>query len=128
MKTPIVFDSSALLAIAFDESGAEAAQSSLGEGIMSAVNASEVVGRFVDLGLGRLQAQEWLLRYGIPIFAFDEASAIAAGALRGATRSAGLSLGDRACIALARRESGSVITADRNWARLDLGVFVSLIR
>ena len=50
-----------------------------------------------------------------------------AGMLHAATKKGGLSFRDRACIALARRENGSVITADRNWARLQLGVEVELI-
>ena len=59
---PVVFDSSALLAIAFDESGAEVARTALKEGILSAVNASEVVSRFVDLGVSEKQAREWLMK------------------------------------------------------------------
>lgn len=124
----IVFDSSAVLAIAFEEPGAELASAALKEGILSAVNASEVVARFVGLGVSEKQAREGLKRFGLPIRAFDEDLAISTGMLRSETRKVGLSLGDRACIALARREGGSVITADRNWARLDLGVEVALIR
>lgn len=125
---PVVFDSSALLAIAFDEPGAERAKACLKEGIQSAVNASEVVSRFVDLGVSEKQAREWLTRFGLPIRPFDGELAVAAGVLRSKTRKIGLSLGDRACIALALREGGSVITADRNWKRLDLGVEVAMVR
>ena len=54
--------------------------------------------------------------------------AVSAAALRAATRHAGLSLGDRACLALALRESAPVMTADRDWLKVDVGVEVLLIR
>ena len=54
--------------------------------------------------------------------------AVAAGQLRAATQEKGLSLGDRACVALAMREQAGIVTADRAWAGLDPGVEVELIR
>jgi len=56
-----------------------------------------------------------------------ESLAIATGLMRSATRDAGLSLGDRACLALAIREHSSVLTADRAWATLDLDIVVEVI-
>ena len=47
---------------------------------------------------------------------------------RNVTRAAGLSLGDRACLALAKSQGGLVLTADRVWATLDIGVEIELIR
>ena len=123
-----VFDSSAVLAIAFEEEGSEAAARRLGDGILSAVNASEVVARIVDLGASGEEARASLLGFGLEIRPFDAALAVAAGLLRTATRERGLSLGDRACMALAIREQARVVTADRAWAALDLGVEVELIR
>lgn len=123
-----VFDSSAVLAIAFEEEGSEAAARRLGDGILSAVNASEVVARIVDLGASGEEARASLLGFGLEIRPFDAALAVAAGLLRTATRGRGLSLGDRACMALAIREQARVVTADRAWAALDLGVEVELIR
>lgn len=124
----IVFDSSALLAITFAEEGADRATEALNEGILSAVNASEVVARLVDRGAGDEEAQRWLRGFDLAIRPFDESLAVAAGLLRSATRKHGLSLGDRACLALARREGAAVLTADRTWATLDVGVEVELIR
>ena len=124
----VVFDSSALLAIAFDEKGAEVAARRLSGGIISAVNASEVIARFVDLGASGEDARASLLGFGLEIRLFDTTLAVAAGLLRAATREKGLSLGDRACMALAMREQVGVVTADRAWATLDLGVEVELIR
>ena len=123
-----VFDSSAVLAVAFEEEGAEAAVRWLSGGIISAVNASEVVARIVDLGASGEEARASLLGFGLEIRPFDAALAVAAGLLRTATRGQGLSLGDRACMALAIREQARVVTADRAWAALDLDVQVELIR
>lgn len=123
-----VFDSSALLAIAFRESGAEVAARALSGALLSAVNAAEVVSRLVDSGASPADAQATLLAFGLTIHPFDTAQAIDAGLLRAATRQLGLSLGDRACMALARRERARAITADRSWAALDLGIEIELIR
>lgn len=123
-----VFDSSAVLAVAFEEEGAEAAVRWLSDGIISAVNASEVVARIVDLGASGEEARASLLGFGLEIRPFDAALAVAAGLLRTATRGQGRSLGDRACMALAIREQARVVTADRAWAALDLDVQVELIR
>ena len=124
----VVFDSSALLAVAFEEEGAEAATRRLGDGILSAVNASEVIARFVDLGATGEEARASLLAFGLEIRPFDTTLAVTAGLLRVATRERGLSLGDRACMALAIHEQAGVVTADRTWATLDLDVDVELIR
>lgn len=124
----VVFDSSALLAVAFEEKGAAVAASLLDGALMSAVNASEVVAKFVDVGSGAAEARSSLLAFGLTIRPFDETLAVAAGLMRAGTRSRGLSLGDRACLALALRERARVVTADRTWAGLDVGVDVELIR
>ena len=124
----IVFDSSALLAITFEEEGAEIAIQSLNDGIISAVNASEVITRYIDLGASEDDARASLLAFGLEIYPFDESLAIATGLMRSVTRDAGLSLGDRACLALAIREQSSVLTADLAWATLDLDIAVELIR
>ena len=124
----IVFDSSALLAIAFNETGAERAAKALPDGILSAVNASEVVACLIDRGVPEASARSSLRDFDIPIRPFDESLALVAGSLRTTTRQQGLSLGDRACLALARRERAPVITADRNWSRLVLDLEIQLIR
>lgn len=124
----IVFDSSALLAITFEEEGAEIAAQALNDGIISAVNASEVITRYVDLGASEEEALTSFRAFGLELYPFDESLAIATGLMRSTTRDAGLSLGDRACLALAIREHSSVLTADRAWATLDLDIAVELIR
>ena len=124
----VVFDSSALLALVFREGGAAVASRVTQDAIMSAVNATEVITRLIDRGASREQARERLENYGLAIRPFDESLAVEAGFLRTATRQYGLSLGDRACLALALRERAPVVTADRTWSQLDLGVEVRVIR
>ena len=124
----VVFDSSAVLAIAFGERGADRAADALSDGVLSAVNASEVIARLVERGASDEDARESLRGFGLAIRPFDEGLAIAAGLLRRSTRTHGLSLGDRACLALARRERATVLTADHSWAALELGLEMEFIR
>ena len=127
-RLSVVFDSSALLAISFDEAGAERAARGLKDGMMSAVNVAEVISRYVDQGASEEEARASLQAFGLEIRPFDETQAMVAGLMRTATQKLGLSLGDRACLALAVQEGATVFTADRTWAALDLEVDVELIR
>ena len=88
----------------------------------------EVFSRLVEESLTVEQADAIVLRYGIDVVLFDEGLALRAGALRPATKSLGLSLGDRACLALAQRVGLPVLTADRTWAKLAVGVEVKVVR
>ena len=124
----VVFDASALLAMTFREPGASRVEGALGDGVLSSVNASEVVARLIDHGWSDANARGSLRAFRLPIRPFDEALAVEAGLLRRTTREQGLSLGDRACLALARRERALVLTADRAWTALELDVEVELIR
>lgn len=86
----VVFDSSAVLAIAFGEHGADRAADALGDGVLSAVNASEVVARLVERGASDEDARESLRGFGLAIRPFDEGLAITAGLLRRSRRTQGL--------------------------------------
>ena len=124
----VVVDSSVVLAVLRNEGGSERAVPALADGHLSAVNAAEVVTRLIDLGYDPDRATSALSRFRLTIVPFDDEQAVLAGRLRADTRHRGLSLGDRACLALAIREKAMAWTADRNWADLDLPCKVELIR
>lgn len=100
----------------------------IGVSAISSVNLTEVVTRMLDWGV--VIADIHALVRGLPcdVAPFDRELALSAGLLRSATRSKGLSLGDRACLALAHRLGVPALTADRQWAGLDIGVEIQLIR
>ena len=123
-----VFDSSAVLAVIFREAGAAVARDAAADAIMSAVNVTEVITRMIDEGASREAALRSLQEISPSIRPFDESLALEAGFLRTATRRYGLSLGDRACLALALRERIPVVTADKAWAKLNLGIDIQVIR
>jgi PIN domain nuclease of toxin-antitoxin system len=124
-----VLDASALLALLNEEPGQEEVERVLISGaVVSAVNFSEVVARLADAGMPEAALREALEGLELNVVAFDRELAYRAGLLRGATREHGLSLGDRACLALAASNRCPAITADRAWESLDVGVAVRLIR
>ena len=96
--------------------------------VLSAVNVAEVVQKLVDDGVPDINIRASIDELPCRIMPLDLALGFEIGFLRQSTRHRGLSLGDRACLALARREGLPVLTADRAWAELDLGIEVVLIR
>lgn len=124
----VVLDASALLAVMNDEPGAMIIRDAIPEAVISAVNLAEVVSKLVDGGMPEAQIFDDIGELDISNVSFDVQQAYATGLLRSATRSRGLSLGDRACLNLARHLGLPVLTADRAWAELDLGVEVRLAR
>jgi PIN domain nuclease of toxin-antitoxin system len=92
------------------------------------VNFSEVIERLCAGGLDEAEADEAIAELNLQVVDFSEAHARIAARFRPFTRRADLSLGDRACLALGRQLGCPVVTADRAWANLDLGVEVILIR
>lgn len=100
----------------------------LDRALISAVNWSEVVARYETLRIGSDGRRAEIEALGISITAFDARQAEIAAKLLEQTRPLGLSLADRACLALAIDRGGSAITADRAWAELDIGVEIILIR
>jgi ribonuclease VapC len=121
-------DASALLVSPQEEKGAERVAEALPEAQIGAVNFSEVFGKLVEVGLDEEtigSLVESLQRQVIP---FDREQARLAGSLRRATREWGLSLGGRACLALARVQGAAALTCDRSWTRFDAGCRVELAR
>ena len=123
-----VMDASALLAFLFKEQGHEAAGRLLDGSLISAVNFSEVVGRFVRDGHDARTVEDRLCTLRMKIEPFGQQDATIAAELLPATLPLGLSLADRACLALALRKKLPAVTADRAWGSLDLAVPIKLIR
>jgi PIN domain nuclease of toxin-antitoxin system len=117
-----------LLAILLREPGGSDIEKATVDGAISAVNLCEVVAKLVDLGYADDRLRAYVERMAIRVHPFGADDAYAAGHLRRATQQAGLSLADRACLALAQRLRLPALTADRAWATLDLGVQVQVIR
>jgi PIN domain nuclease of toxin-antitoxin system len=124
----IVLDASALLAFLQREPGAEVVADVLCMSCLSTVNLAEVLGRFERRGADMPGLAQHLVRVGVELVPFRVADAERAAALLPDTRPWGLSLGDRACVALALARDWPVITADQAWRHLPLGLDVRLIR
>jgi ribonuclease VapC len=127
----VVLDASALLAYLWQEPGHEQVAACLEEGnaLMSAVNVCEVFSRAIDRGMSAQDVSTLTHALGLDVRPFDAAQSIQAARLREFTRQAGLSLGDRACLALAQQLGFVALTADRAWAQCpNLGVQIQLLR
>lgn len=124
----VVLDASALLALFYREAGGDEVASRLPGAIVGAVNIAEVVGKLADGGLAEEEVRLAIDALHLDVVSMDETVAWECGLLRPRTRAAGLSLGDRACLALAKVRGLPVLTADRAWLGIDVGVAVLLIR
>ena len=125
----MILDSSALLALIRQEPGQDVVQRAVRDNAaMSALNLSEVIARLADQGWDERTIRNLLDPLPLSIVDFDAELAYRAGLLRPLTRAAGLSLGDRCCLALAQQLDLPVLTADRSWQSLRLGVRVDVIR
>ncbi len=124
-----VLDASALLALLGNEPGSMQVATAISNGAaISAVNLAEVVAKLQERGASEAVIRATLMPLTLTVVAFDADLAYATGLLRTATRPAGLSLGDRACLALAQRLGVSALTTDRAWATLGLPIAVTVIR
>jgi PIN domain nuclease of toxin-antitoxin system len=123
-----VLDSSAVLAVLNREAGAEAVKERLADSLMSLVNTVEVGTKLVDRGMTAEAARDAIELLEITMVDFDQELAETAIELRDQTRAVGLSLADRACLALALREKATALTADRVWSNVDVGCNIEVIR
>ena len=96
--------------------------------LISTVNVTEVLTRLIDHRMYQSDAESALDALELEVVAFDDAAARACAALRAETRQHGLSIGDRACLALARQRKSVAVTADRAWRLLDCDIDIELIR
>jgi ribonuclease VapC len=129
-----VLDASALLAYLQGEDGSGTVEAALAAGaVINAVNYAEVLSRLGDAGEEPPTAHRRLREQGLiggllEVVSLDEEDSVSIARLRARTRAQGLSLGDRACLATGRRLGRPVMTADRGWTAIDLGVSVRQIR
>ena len=121
-------DSSAVVAGVLEEPGGEEMASRDGPFLISAVNLCEVLERLAVGIVAESQTLAMLEDLCLVLVDFTPDLAATAARLKAPTRSVGLSLGDRACLALALREQTPVLTGDRAWSKVDVGVEVVLIR
>ncbi len=123
-----VLDATAVLALLNDEPGAGTVASLLPQAAISTVNLAEVVGKLAGTGMPEGMIKTVLGELGLMVIPFDEDLAFRTGLLRPATSDYGLSLGDRACLALGQHLHRPVLTADRMWKTVKLDVEIQMIR
>jgi PIN domain nuclease of toxin-antitoxin system len=127
----IVLDSSAILALLNDEPGAGKVEAVLDRAIVAAANLAEVAAKLAEKGLDRAEVEEVLAIF-LDVRPMSREQALVAGMLRATTKSLGLSLGDRACLALAMEVKASAMTCDGAWASVEpdviAGACVELLR
>lgn len=126
----VVLDASALIALIKQEPGADMIAPILRDARIGAFNFAEVVSHFIHTGMSPREVDAMLRPLPVVIVVGDADLAREAGYLRAVTARAGLALGDRFCLALARRDGLPAWTADRQWTKIakDVGVEIILIR
>lgn len=115
----VILDASALLTFLNGEPGAERVEGAMAAGAaLSSVNLAEVVAKLRERGMPLPEIGSAVSGLGLRVEPFGEALAYLSGDLRSVTKAQGLSLGDRACLALGVLEGLRVLTADRAWDAL----------
>lgn len=128
MNSRVLLDTSAVIAYLLNEPGEDKVAEALDRAAIAAPNAAEIVAVLMRRGCGEDEAVFMLQQLRVPVVPLDESAALRTGVLIAKTRHLGLSLGDCACLALALERNADVLSADRQWAKLDFPVCVTLIR
>lgn len=123
-----VLDASAILALAFNEPGAERVAAVLPQAVVSSVNLSEAAAKLIEKGAAPDAARLVLEAMRLEIIPLDWNLGWEAALLRQSTKAMGLSLGDRVCLALAARRNCVALTADRTWSGVSSGPKIEVIR
>ncbi|KHL25373.1 twitching motility protein PilT [Croceibacterium mercuriale] len=123
----VVLDASALIAMLKGERGAAKVAAGIAGARVSSVNYAEVVSHFVHAGMPERQVDAMLDPLPLTLVPADKALAQIAGRMRAATAEAGLSLGDRFCLALARRDGLPAWTSDQSWRKIADAVEVKVV-
>jgi PIN domain nuclease of toxin-antitoxin system len=124
----LVLDASALLAVLQGEPGSDQWKYAVVGAPISAVNFSEVVAKLLDIPMPLPGVESVLDPLSLDVVAFSGVHAVVAAQLRAPTKYLGLSIGDRACLALAKVLGRRALTAERAWKSVDVGVTIVLIR
>ena len=117
-----------MLALLNQETGKEKVEAVLTDSAISTVNYCEVLGKLIDAGLPEKDAIESFELLSVEVVSFDIDLARLTAVLRPATKKLGLSLGDRSCLALALARRSTIVTAERAWMKLKIGVKIELTR
>ena len=129
MNNKIIFDASAVVALLAKEKGFEVIKRHLKNAIISSVNISEVYKYCIDKqNLAADECKNIMGISGIKIIDFDEKQALIAADIYPKTKEYGLSLGDRACIALAIEKKYPILTCDKIWEKINLDVKFIMVR
>lgn len=126
----VILDSSAILAAILGETGGDEIFERLEDAAIGTVNVAEVYAYAAINDLATDAIDAFFADTGIEVLPFSHDDAVSAGRLAALTRSAGLSLGDRSCLAVAMARKAEVLTADRAWQAFakPLGLAITLIR
>ncbi len=124
----IVVDASAILALLNQETGSEEVLQFIGKAAISTVNLSEIIAKLAEGGIPEEDIQQILSYFHLEVIQFDEEQALIAGMLRPASKPIGLSFGDRACLALGIVLKKPLITTDRLWSNLNVGIEIRVVR
>ena len=126
--TKYVLDASALLAFLAGEPGGDAVEEALPSALVSTINMSEVIAKLLERRMSEVEVREVLRYLDCEVVDFPLERALRTARLRSLTRHQGLSLGDRACLALAIEHDLTVMTTDRVWGEIDVGIVVKVVR
>lgn len=128
VSSKVVLDASALLCLLNDEPGADKVIDVLTRSVMGTTNFAEVVSKLRERGLSLEEVREALGGLHLDVRPLSPSQAMTIGDLRPATQPLGLSLGDRACLALALDLNAELFTTNANLASADVGVSITDIR
>jgi ribonuclease VapC len=128
LKIEYVLDSSAVLALLHLEPGYQRVAELLEQSAISSVNLAEIFNKLVQRASTE-EVREFLRPLELQVEDWSEDMAYRSAEFSAFSKSHGLSLGDRACLTLAKQLRATAVTSDRAWRRLpSLGVRIMIFR
>jgi PIN domain nuclease of toxin-antitoxin system len=124
----VVLDASALLAFLNGETGGDLVPADTGDAVISTVNLAEVISVLTKRGVAEVEIRRRLRQIVVDVVDFDRPSAERTGLMIVSTQPYGLSLGDRACLATSLARQLPVMTCDRSWSNVTVGVSMQFLR